>query len=326
MYSTLPKTPALLRSTPVPPHLFLPKGMLIPEEQILFYLLARDVYQGEGEIVDAGAFCGTSAYCFAAGLTDSTGSYRRCQRINSYDLFELDDAYTLQYIQNNFYYYTDLEGNKRFLKTQAKPGDSFKDIFEFQTQRYAHLISINAGSILDFPWDGRPIEILFIDVAKTLDIQKHLFSSYFPSLLAGCGFLVQQDFHHAYHPYIHVAMEYLADFFEITHSAVGASRMYRLLHPVPRAVLQRVIDYDFSNDEVFELMRRCVEKSPPAERALLNIAFARHLMTNGDARLDGVLQHIASTYGNLPAFDWYRQEMKAAVGTVAVEFLARIGL
>lgn len=296
--------------------------MIVPEEQILLYLLCRDVYGGKGVVIDAGSFCGASAYAFAAGIKDSKN---RTGQIHSYDLFTVDDSYTKDYIQNNFFYFTDLAGDRRFQKSIISPGDSFLDIFKFQTQRYADVINIHPGSILDYESPADKIEILFIDVAKTLEIQKHIFQHFFKYLTPETGVLIQQDFHHAYHPYIHVAMEYLDDYFEITHSRVGASRVYKLLKPIPYFMIQRIVNYDFSNDEVFNLMNRCIDKSPLDERALLSILLARHLMLNNDNRINTVIEGFVSSYSSNSGFDWYISEMKAAVGTPAQVILEKLG-
>jgi hypothetical protein len=319
---SLPKTVNDLKVTPVPQHLFLPKGMIVPEEQILLYLLARDVYTGKGKIIDAGAFCGASAYSFAAGLEDSNKT-GRC--IHSYDLFVVDDSYTKSYIQNNFFYFTDLSGDRRFLKAEIATGDSFVDIFKFQTQRYSSFIDLHIGSIADFEWPSLVIEILFIDVAKTLELQSHIFKTFFKYLMTGNGVLIQQDFHHAYHPYIHVAMEYLADYFEITHSKIGASRVYRLIRSVPDFMVQRIVDYDFSNDEIYNLMTQCIQNSPEDERALLKILLANHLMLINDKRLSDVINEFVNSYSQHPNFDWYLGEIKSAIGTPAINQLKLLG-
>lgn len=322
----IPATAEALRATPVPPHIFLPRGMIIPEEQILLYLLGRDGYRGEGEIVDAGAFCGASAYCFAAGISDNPGTFDRTGRIHSYDLFTVDDSYTRDYIQNGFYYFTGLKNELKFPKREVKPGESFLDVFRFQTQQYASLIVERPGSILDFPWPGKPIEILFIDVAKTQEIQQHLFRHYLPHLLTG-GVLLQQDFHHAWHPYIHVAMEFLAPYFEITQSRVGATRAYRLLEPVPPASLQRVVAHDFSARESAELMERCVARAPALEQPLLQVVHARQLMLNGDSSgVRALVRAFAARWATEPGFSWYVGEMKSAGGPDAKAELVAAGL
>jgi len=310
----VPSSVGDLRATAVPPHIFLPRGMIVPEEQILLYLLARDAWSGDGEIVDAGAFCGASAYAFAAGVLDNPRHVQRAKRVHSFDLFIVDDSYTRDYIQNCFYFYTGPQGEQKFPKRQVIPGESFLDIFQFQTQRFAEQIVERPGSILDVAWPDMPIQILFIDVAKTLEIQQHLFRHFLPRLLPG-GVLIQQDFHHAWHPYIHVAMEYLAPCFEITQSRVGATRAYRLRQPIPEAMLRRVVEHDFTAQETGELMARCVLHAPESEQPLLQVVQARQLMLSGNADgLRALVHSFAERWAALPGFDWYLRELSAAAG------------
>jgi len=324
--ATIPNTAATLRATPVPPHIFLPRGMIVPEEQILLYLLARDVYQGRGAIVDAGAFCGASAYAFSAGLTDNPRAFSREKVVHSYDLFQVDDSYTRQYIQNGFYYFTGLQNELKFPKHQVQPGESFLEVFRFQTQRYNTLIEEHPGSILDFTWPpARPIEILFIDVAKTQEIQQHLFAHFLPCLVPG-GVLLQQDFHHAWHPYIHVAMEYLAPCFEITHSRVGATRAYRLSRPIPEADLRRVVNHDFTPAERADLMARCVASAPAEEQPLLQVVQARDLSLCEDAEgVRRLARQFVKTWSAIPGFTGLAGEFKGAAGPAAAAELALAG-
>ena len=46
-------------------------GMLGLEERKLLYHLTRNIYTGEGAVVELGAFCGASTCCLAAGLRDN---------------------------------------------------------------------------------------------------------------------------------------------------------------------------------------------------------------------------------------------------------------
>lgn len=322
---SLPITEAELRSAPIPKHVFLPRGMIVPGEQALLYLIGRDVWTGAGEIVDAGAFCGASAYALAAGLHDGASDTRRDGRIWSYDLFAANDAYTRDYIQTAFYAFTDPAGAIKFCKREVAFGESFLDIFEFQTQRYASHIRAFPGSILDHAWDGSDIEVLFIDVAKTLEIQQHLFRSFLPKLIPG-GILLQQDFHHAWHPYIHVAMEYLAPYFRITHPHVGATRAYQLIDRIPSTALDRVTRHDFAPDEAIGLMRRCIESSDRPTRPLLTVALVRLLGEyQHDAALVREIESFVDQWRDLPGVDRLCNELRAAAGPVAVATLDRLG-
>src|SRR5476649_2864728 len=99
----LPATQDELTGAEVPAHVLLPKGMLEVSEQKLLYFLARDLYSETGEIIDAGAFCGASTYALAAGLVDNPRVYRKDARVHSYDLFTIEESYTLEYLQNVFF-------------------------------------------------------------------------------------------------------------------------------------------------------------------------------------------------------------------------------
>jgi predicted O-methyltransferase YrrM len=314
----------LAHNQEVPTHIFLPQGMIVPAEQALFYLLARSIVS-PGSIIDAGSFCGASAYAFAAGLQDNQNASLGKTQVHSYDLFSVDDDYTKDYIQNNFYSFFDRTGQQLFKKKAINSGDSFVDIFKFQTQRYRDRIVLNEGSILESFWGLGDIQILFIDVAKTLTIQKHIFKIFFPFLRQG-GYLIQQDFHHAYHPYIHVVMEYLSEYFVITHSKVSASRVYRLLRHVPDSIFQRVCEYDFSKEECLTFMRSCVQKSPPEEQALLRICEIRLQVELECFDLaESFIKLFLADYRANPAFEkWLAPEMKRAVGSLAAKVLGDV--
>src|SRR5688572_29212469 len=63
-------------------------SMMSLEEKSLLYLLARDLYTGEGSIVDAGLFMGASTVAFASGLRENRHARRQqaSKPIQSYDI------------------------------------------------------------------------------------------------------------------------------------------------------------------------------------------------------------------------------------------------
>jgi hypothetical protein len=256
--------------------------MLVPAEQRLLYRLTSHYYSGAGVIVDAGAFCGASAYAMAAGFSDNTGIFSKERRIHSYDLFVADDEYTRDYLQNNFYTRFDRHGKQVELIRRVASGESFLDIFLFQTQRYENLVEVHPGSILAQKWSGGKIEILFLDICKTLEIQRHVFAEFLPHLIPGRSIVIQQDFHHAWHPYIHVAMEYLDPYFDIIVPAIGGSRVYRLHSPVPQHALEKSIRYEFTEEETVHFLGQMVQKALPGERRILSAVLARQLFLVGD--------------------------------------------
>ena len=235
-----------------PEAIFSTVGMLGPEERRCLFYLAKTHYAGRGTLVDAGAFLGASACSLAAGLALSGRADAPTARIYSYDYFRAVDEYVVQAISERV--------------RPISPGDSFLDIFETQTAPWSALIEATAGDFSEVTWSGAPIEILFIDVAKTLALHSHVVQTFFPHLIPGHSVVIHQDYHHAWHPYIHVAMEYLDEYFELIDPLVQhQSRVWTCNAPIPDVRLRRVVEFDFSPDERAALLdRRLTRESGPS--------------------------------------------------------------
>jgi hypothetical protein len=315
----LPASQADLEGAPVPAHVLLPKGMLEVSEQKLLYLLARDYYDGAGEIIDAGAFCGASSYALAAGVADNQRVSKKDGRVHSYDLFQIEEPYTLEYIQNVFYSRYTSKGEKRYPLLDVHKGDSFLDVFLFQTQRYSDIIRFHAGSLLEVRWSKLPISLLFIDCAKTLEVQKHIVKQFMSSQISGNSILVQQDFYHPWHPYIHVLMEYLEEYFEIIVPSAGSTRAYKLVKSIPRRIIQRASTFDFADEEIVALLKQMITKCP--ERPMLNLVLARqlHLLNRHDQAAE-LLESLLAQFRGTRTEGQILEQFKAVCPSVADRF------
>ncbi|MGH3633037.1 MAG: hypothetical protein ACRDTS_02820, partial [Mycobacterium sp.] len=69
------------------PELAITKGLTFLEERKLCMWLAQEIYTGKGEIVDAGAFFGSSALSFAVGLAcnERLAHDDKAGRVHSFD-------------------------------------------------------------------------------------------------------------------------------------------------------------------------------------------------------------------------------------------------
>ena len=233
-----------------------PKGMVGPKERACYYWLGRNWLSGKGCIVDAGAFLGASTFCFAAGAAD--GGHRDFKGrplIHAYDYFKVVDKYVGEAITRDF--------------RPITSGDSYLDIFEAQTATYGDMISTHPGNFLSHQWQGDPIEILFIDIAKTANLNSHAIAQFFPHLIPGRSVLVQQDYFHCWHPYIHIGMEYFDDEFELIDEYVPhQSRVWRLKKKIPAKKIVRMATYDFSKEDKLALLDRLIEKSSESARPM----------------------------------------------------------
>ncbi|MDN2566093.1 hypothetical protein N1F89_07655 [Aquibium sp. A9E412] len=242
-----------------PRHLENPRGMVGPEERRCYYWLGKNWYSGKGFIVDAGAFLGASTYCFAAGVKDGGhGTYDGHPPIHAYDYFKVVDKYVGETISKEF--------------RPVEDGESYLDIFEYQTGRYHELITAHPGDFMKQKWTGDPIEILFIDIAKTQPLNSHAVGEFFAHLIPDRSVLVHQDYYHCWHPYIHISMEFFDEEFELVDELVThQSRVWRLTKPLPKSKIDRIRNYDLDETERNNLLEVAIEKSSAKMRPMLEL-------------------------------------------------------
>lgn len=243
----------------VPEEVLGPIGMIGPEERRCFYWLARNCLTGQGNIVDAGSFVGASTFCFAAGAAEAgLREFRGGPILHAYDYFSAVDSYVVDRIRKDF--------------RPIEKGESYLDVFETQMGKYLPLAEAHPGDFLAQRWNGNPIELLFIDIAKTASLNSHVIGEFFPHLVPGKSIVVHQDYFHCWHPYIHIGMEYFSDEFELVDEHVEfQSRVWRLAKPLPPEKFARMKVYNFSAAERMALLGRLVEKSSDHSRPMLEV-------------------------------------------------------
>ena len=191
------------------------RSLLSGYERQMCYWLAKEWYRGEGAIVDLGSFLGSSTVAFAAGLEAREVP---AGHIYAYDLFRVS---------------RDPETQK-FLNKQE--GDSFLEDYEATLAGYGSRVTTHAGDIKQFPWQGGPIEILFIDLAKSWDMNEYIIQAFFPSLIPGKSLIIHQDFGNAWNPWLPVSMGYLDEYVTILCDE-STSRVFQYDEALPEPLL-----------------------------------------------------------------------------------------
>ena len=108
---------------------------------------------------------------------------------------------------------------------------------------------------------GRPIEIVFIDIAKHWTTCDWVTAQFFPSLIAGRSIIVQQDYlYHHWVAWLHVTMEYYADYFEIVCDTELNSVAFLNTRRIPAEVLRDKTVESLSIAEKAELMERAARR------------------------------------------------------------------
>lgn len=233
-------------------------GLLGLEERKLLYQLARYVYTGEGAVVELGAFCGASTCCLAAGLRDNPRAAGN--RLHSYDCFIANEQYLVDFIWTQF-------------DEAVEMGQSFAAIFRRVTAEFVDLIEVHTGDLLEESWPSeKPIEILFVDVAKTLALSGKVLNEIVPHLIPGKSIVIHQDFYHPTAFYLPVVMDFLMDHFSIIEAGRDWSTAFRLETAIPQDKLRLFSLYKFSFAQQQAALRHMMRRVGMPGRDYLRIS------------------------------------------------------
>lgn len=166
------------------PKVSTPPTMLNDSEIKLLYWLAKDIFTGSGTLVELGSWLGGSTAAFAQGLANNKKNITK--NIFSYDNF----VWTAWY-------------NRYNLNIAKSVGDSFIDIYLQNINQWKEIINVRHGDVCKLGWHGDPIEILFVDIMKSLETAKSVAHSFFPHLIPGKSLVIHQDFKHFHEFWIH---------------------------------------------------------------------------------------------------------------------------
>lgn len=265
----------------VPKDLFLARGMLLQGEMRALFTAAADFYQGAGKIIDAGAFAGLSAHCFGAGLAENQGNFDRHGAIHSYDKFLATEEYTRRFIETLFYTSRDQHGRILNVEHEVATGEDFLNVYWHQNQKYADMLVAHQGDFGQQSWDGTPVEILFVDVCKTKSLQDHLYRTFLPALIPGESMLIQQDYNHPWHPYIHLSMEVLKPCVDILVKSEDASRFYLYKSAPSEDLMAEALSLDYDAKQIGEAFAAIVSDAEENKKFLMHVTHVQALRTYG---------------------------------------------
>jgi hypothetical protein len=238
-----------------------PPGCLNPTESSLLTVLARDYFIGAGAIVDAGSFLGKSAVLFAHGLRENP-RIRSQPWIHAFDWFRIVDDHDVAFVR-------DVTGDTLAI------GARTRRLFDANVMRWADLIEVHDGDFTNAVWNGAPIEILFLDICKSESLNRRVIEQFFPALIPGRSIVIQQDYHHAHHPYIHVTLERLAHFLLPLASRIDDSYVCQLRESIPADVLEDAANaWSLPVEQRLALLNAAIHKLPESQRLFVTLARA----------------------------------------------------
>jgi len=231
--------------------------MLSKTERKLLYGLARDYASGAAAIVDAGCFLGGSTAALLAGVRDRPDEWTG-PPVASYDLFEVEE-YTL----HKFF------GEDPSLRA----GDSFRQRFDANVARFDLPHVVREGDIVEYGWSGEQIDVLFLDVLKSWEINDAVLRDFFPSLVPGRSVIVHQDYGWGGMPWIPISVELMRDSLVLVDWMEWGSHVFFLEGEVPAELTENgVAGLDLATK--FELIERAIARSDGWVRGMLEISRA----------------------------------------------------
>jgi len=235
------------RGVPIPGDVRQTVSMLSEDEKHLLFWLTSEYFTGAGAIIDAGCFAGGSTVALAAGLaavSDKEALADPRTRIDSFDRFITDEYMRVWYFEQNQ------------LKTE---GDRFRNIFDAIVHDYRSMVRVFDGDITQTSWEKEPVEVLFLDVCKTWEVNDFCTRLFFPLLIPGQSLVVQQDFFHHLEYWVILTHELLHEHFEFIGCVRWNSAVFRCLTPVPESAIP-VRLRDFGLDELDRLLERHIQR------------------------------------------------------------------
>jgi hypothetical protein len=241
--------------------------MLMDDELRLLAYLGRFHWDGRGIVVDAGCFLGGSTVALASGVRRNLARRRRAETpvIHAYDLFRVEDW-----------------TRGRYFPASVPAGSSTRMGFERNIAPFAPLVRVFEGDITASRPPDRPIEILFIDLAKHWTVADWIVENLFPRLVPGHSVVVQQDYLWGLGTaWLQVVMEYYADEFEIVCDTWRNSVVFRLRKPFAAGRIRPGLVERMPVAEQVRLMEQAAARFPPDQAAVLRAAASDYLAVLG---------------------------------------------
>jgi len=282
------------------PCLSVPSMISINERKLLYHL-AKDHFTGAGFIVDAGIFLGSSTLAFGMALLDRSDKEallrpfrdRPTKPIHGYDKC-LATPHMVRFLQED----------KHPLAGWLHAGEDFSPLLADQIAQVASHVDLHIGDLKEYRWvasDG--IEILFIDVAKSLSLHKHILRQFMPALMVD-SYVIQQDFFFAELPWIKVTMAHLRDHFELLGEA-HASAVFRCTNADWSEKLARDPWDEADLEELLHLHDSWLDATSDWRRRAMMELSSVHLMAAKESfsQADERLRRIEEDYTGMIAID-----------------------
>lgn len=250
---------------PIPSEVAAVPAMLDDEERRYFMWVTSAAYEGFGAVVDLGPWLGGSSVALAEGLRRRG----RPVKVHSFDIF-LWDA---NYMRENF-------------ACDLPEGADFQPLFRRHTAAYADWIDDRKMDLMHGAWDGGPIEILFVDAAKSWGLLREILRVFGPHLVPGRSRVIHQDFRHPPCPWLPLACDSRPDVWRQVESVeVGTTVTFVPQRKLAAAEADDLVRENLDYETKKRVFTRRIETDGPAHAWRYRLALCVEALRAGDIPL-----------------------------------------
>lgn len=223
--------------------LFPGPSMLSREEAVFYHFLGRHFYTGEGSVVDAGCWLGSSSFYIAKGIEQGNLMGNR-GKILSFDLFLWENSHHL---------------TKESKKLNLQDGDNFRELTKgylssIKVQHEVNQIDYSIQpDLLSYYSEDKPVEVLLIDAGKSPDLLLNILEGYLPFAIEDRTLVFFQDYRDYFCWFTPAIVEMLRDVLRPAKflSAGGAAFIVKDINRVSYCIAQAREAFKSNEAEVF---------------------------------------------------------------------------
>jgi tetratricopeptide (TPR) repeat protein len=239
----------------------IPSMLSMDEKQYLIWL-TTEKFEGWGAIVELGVWMGTSSAALAEGLRRRHSA----AKIHSLDLFRWEN------------YMTAMVG------PICQEGEDFLPLYLKATAAYAPWIEPQKMDLMETSWDGGPIEILFVDSAKSWELTNAILNKFGAHLVPGRSRVVLQDFRFHYAHCLPLIFDSRPDVWKQTEDVKYSTTVtFMPLKPLcgPSGIHTEYSEESFPLESAENLLRARMAREEPQNRYRISQALYRKYLIDG---------------------------------------------
>jgi hypothetical protein len=238
-------------------------SMLTHEELQYLSWLTAEVYEGWGAIIDLGPWLGSSSAALADGL-------RRAGRVGTVRAFDL------------------FQWSRSYMESQAPEnlpeGEDFQFLFRRHIAPFAAWMDAEKQDLMHYRWEGGPIEILFVDAAKSWELTNQILRGFGQALVPNKSRVILQDYRFWYTYWLPLIFDSRPDVWEeaerIEYGTTGSFRPLKSLFG-PCGITLPYTDEGFLIDSASAVFRSRIQRESSINRAWFALSFYRKALISG---------------------------------------------